>query len=113
MNFGVDSVSALTMDETTCLLTVQRQDSIRCRYNDATLPCIPRIFITNLNPRRRGAECGSRSALLLPRVPHAATLRRLNVELGARPTVISSSCLCMCYVLCLASGNYVYVSLYI
>jgi len=37
-------------EEMICLLDVKREGSIKCRHYDGRIPCIPRIFTTNLDP---------------------------------------------------------------
>ena len=41
----------LTPEQMICLLDVKRSGTIKCRHYDGHIPCLPRIFTTNLNPR--------------------------------------------------------------
>lgn len=49
MRFDKDGLD-LTPEEMICLLDVKREGSIKCRHYDGRVPCIPRIFTTNLDP---------------------------------------------------------------
>ena len=40
----------LSPEQMICLLDAKEQVAIKCRHYDGIVPCIPRIFTTNLNP---------------------------------------------------------------
>ena len=39
----------LTPEEMIALLDVKRETAIKCRHYDGVIPCLPRIFTTNLD----------------------------------------------------------------
>lgn len=55
-------------EEMICLLDVKREGSIKCRHYDGRIPCIPRIFITNLDPHN-GETIFPKGKTYAPRSP--------------------------------------------
>ena len=50
MNFAEKGLG-LTAEEMIALLDVMMQRAVKCRHYDSVIPCIPRIFTTNLECR--------------------------------------------------------------
>ena len=44
---------ALVVEQMIALLDFEREQSFKCRHYDRRIPCLPRIFTTNLNPHKR------------------------------------------------------------
>ena len=59
----------LTPEEMIALLDVKRETAIKCRHYDGVIPCLPRIFTTNLDcsgqqhPFVRGASRAQERAI--------------------------------------------------